>query len=178
MTWELTSFLSHGTQYALLSEIKLLTTMQFAIDFADAVNLGLAGMAGATIVLGVDRIVGRLLGPSRKSLDAQNAPSECEYLSVADHQAVVSTLKSEIAELRSSLIALEVRMQALKQRQDHQLEAIAGGASADGHRANFTADDLLALARQGWNAKDLARVGNLSTAEADLLARLHGSAGR
>ncbi len=97
-----------------------------------------------------------------------------EYVLVADHDSVVNVLKSEIAELRSTVIALEVRMQALKQRQDHQLEALSAGRDFEERSASFTTDDLVALARQGWGARELARVAHLSMAEAELLTRLHG----
>ncbi len=65
-------------------------------------------------------------------------------------------------------------MHALKQRQDHQLEALSAGRDIEERSASFTADDLVALARQGWAARELARVAHLSMAEAELLTRLHG----
>ncbi|MEN8720260.1 MAG: hypothetical protein ABF296_08375 [Oceanococcaceae bacterium] len=124
--------------------------------------------------------------PSHQRREAQRAHKDLQqaqalgvmasdgYVLAADHEAVVNVLKSEIADLRSSVLALEVRMQALKQRQDHQLQAMAGGRDSEERTASFTGEDLVALARQGWRAEDLARMAHLSRAEAELLTRLHG----
>lgn len=135
-------------------------------------NLTAAAAIGGVVVLVADKAIRAFVG---RGHDLRVGESHLDYISAADHQSTVSALKGEIAELRSSAIALEVRMQALKQRQDNQLDALVQGQEYTGHTASFTSEDLVVLARQGWNAKDLARVGNLSTAEAELLSRLHGA---
>lgn len=149
---------------------------------------GLGGVCAAVLVrAAVRRAVGvfaarraaakaspRAKAESSRSTRANAAAILPEYLLVSDHDAVVNVLKSDIAELRSTVVALEVRMHALKQRQDHQLEALSAGRDIEERSASFTADDLVALARQGWAARELARVAHLSMAEAELLTRLHG----
>jgi len=149
---------------------------------------GLGGVSAAVVIrAAIRRAVGafaaRRAAAASRATAAGGSPRKTrsnaaailpEYVLVADHDAVVNVLKSDIAELRSTVIALEVRMQALKQRQDHQLEALSAGRDIEERSASFTADDLVALARQGWAARELARVAHLSMAEAELLTRLHG----
>ena len=83
-------------------------------------------------------------------------------------------LRAEVAELRASIGALEARMQAMKQRQELQLQMATVSTSNAMNADGMTTEDVIVLARQGWAAKELARVAGLSHAEAELLTRLHG----
>lgn len=83
-------------------------------------------------------------------------------------------LRAEVAELRASIGALEARLQAMKQRQELQLQMTTVSTSNAINADGMTAEDVIVLARQGWAAKELARVAGLSHAEAELLTRLHG----
>ncbi len=167
--------------------------MNIPAELVNPLLYAAVGLGGATLAVGIRagfRAAARAVAtrasapksvqakPAKKTSARAAAPTaiQPEYVLVADHDAVVSVLKGEVAELRSTVIALEIRMQALKQRQDHQLEALTAGRDIEERSASFTTDDLVALARQGWAARELARVAHLSMAEAELLTRLHGHA--
>lgn len=103
---------------------------------------------------------------------AKPADERSESLSLQQAQP----LRAEVAELRASIGALEARMQAMKQRQELQLQMTAVSSSNTITADGMTTEDVIVLARQGWSAKELARVAGLSHAEAELLTRLHGQA--
>lgn len=162
--------------------------MNIPAELVNPLLYAAVGLGGATLAIGIRAGVRTatqaIAARAKKPKVAQAKPTQKastrseaiqpEYVLVADHDAVVNVLKGEVAELRSTVIALEIRMQALKQRQDHQLEALTAGRDVEERSASFTTDDLVALARQGWAARELARVAHLSMAEAELLTRLHG----
>ncbi len=153
---------------------ELITPLSYAAAGLGGVSAAVVIRAAIRRAVGVFAVRRAAAGGSARKARSNAAAILPEYVLVADHDAVVNVLKSDIAELRSTVIALEVRMQALKQRQDHQLEALSAGRDIAERSASFTADDLVALARQGWAARELARVAHLSMAEAELLTRLHG----